>query len=316
MTTLVTILAFENISAFHLSVPCMVFGDAAKAAGIEEFAVEVCSEEAEQIDSVSGFAIQAKGDLARFAQGDILVVPSWPEADIKPSNELQSALCRAHARGALVIGLCIGAYALGYAGLLDGKQATTHWAYVEDFQQRFSQVSTVVDQLYHQQDNILTSAGTAAAIDCCLYVLRQRLGAEVANRVARLMVTAPQRQGGQAQFIQLPVPQAVRDEKLAILLDDIRKDLASSYQIDLLAETMNMSRRTFTRHFRALTGVSFGDWLLGERLRYAQSLLESSNLSIEGVSERSGFATALSLRNHFRQRFGVTPGEWRKAFRS
>ena len=314
MTQTVAVLAFDQLSSFHLAVPCMVFGDAARSAGIREFQLQVCSEDGRAIHSSSGFGIVPEYGLDALASADILIIPSWPHPAIQPSEALRAAMYSAKERGALIVGLCLGAYALAATGLLDNRQATTHWAYMEDFHQRFPMVQLQPDVLYQQDDNVVTSAGTAAAIDCCLYIARQYLGAEQTNRLARLMVTAPHRSGGQAQFIELPVPERVGDKKLALLMDDIRADLAAPYSIDLLAQRMAMSRRTFTRHFKALTGQSVGQWLLEQRLRYCQTLLEQGRESIEQISIHAGFNTVISMRQHFRQRFGVSPSEWRKTF--
>ncbi|WP_420591692.1 GlxA family transcriptional regulator [Bacterioplanoides sp.] len=314
-STQVAILAFEGISPFHLSVPCMVFNEAARAAGIDSFRVQVCSEQGAAINAATGFQIQPQFGLEAIEQADVVIIPSWTSAAESPSPALLQALQQAHQNGAQIVGLCIGAYVLAYAGLLDDHQATTHWAYVDDFQQRFPRVELQPDVLYLQQGNLVTSAGTAAAIDCCLQLIRDSHGGELANRVARMMVVAPHRSGGQAQFIELPLPQQIRDQKLAELLDDVRANLAGHYSIDTLAERLAMSRRTFTRHFQALTGQSFGEWLLQQRLRYCQQLLESSALTIELIAERCGFNSVVTLRHHFRQQFKVSPGQWRKAFK-
>lgn len=292
----------------------MVFNEAARAAGIDDFWVKVCSEGKAAIMSATGFQIQPQFGLEAIEQADVVIIPSWTSASESPSTELKTALNQAHQRGAVIVGLCIGAYVLAYAGLLDGHQATTHWAYVEDFRQRFTAVELQPDVLYLQQGNLVTSAGTAAAIDCCLQLIRESHGAEQANRVARMMVVAPHRSGGQAQFIELPVPEKIRDQKLAELLDDVGSNLAAHYSIDSLAQRMAMSRRTFTRHFQALTGQTVGQWLLARRLRYCQQLLESSTLTIEQVAERCGFNSVVTLRHHFRQQFKVSPSEWRKTF--
>lgn len=312
----VSVLAFEQISPFHLSVPCIIFCDAARMVGLSDFELRVCSEDASAVTCSSGFQLITKYNLETFADSDIVIIPSWPSPDQKPSDQLLSAIHRAKQHGALLVGLCLGAYVLAAAGVLDDKLVTTHWAYSEDLQQRYPKLNVQADRLYHQHDKVVTSAGTAAAIDCCLQLVRQHSGAEVSNRIARLMVTAPQRTGNQAQFIELPVPEKVRDQKMAELMDDILLDLSAPYSTDLLANRMAMSRRTFTRQFRALTGQSVGQWILDQRLRYCQSLLEQTTQSIEHVSQYSGFKSVVSLRHHFRQKFGVSPSEWRKTFQS
>lgn len=312
----VAVLAFEQISAFHLSVPCMVFGDAAQGAGLTDFSLTVCSEERAAVASSSGFQLLPRHGLESLAKADVIIIPSWSSPQHQPSEALLAAIQEAHKNGALLVGLCLGAYVLAAAGILNNKTATTHWAYAEDLQQRYPQINVQADVLYHQQDSVMTSAGTAAAIDCCLQLIRQYAGTEASNRIARLMVTAPHRTGNQAQFIELPVPEKVSDTKLAEMMDEILADLAAPYSTDILAQRMAMSRRTFTRHFRALTGQSVGQWILEQRLRHCQNLLEQSDQNIEQIAERSGFQSVVSLRHHFRQKFGVSPSEWRKTFRS
>lgn len=313
-TKQVAVLAFEQISPFHLSVPCIAFCDAPKMIGLSDFNLKVCSEEAFAVTCSTGFQLVPQYDLETLANSDIVIIPSWPNPDLKPSDKLISAIQHARQKGALLVGLCLGAYVLAAAGVLDDKIVTTHWAYAEDLQQRFPKLNVQSDTLYHQQDNVVTSAGTAAAIDCCLQLIREYSGLEASNRIARLMVTAPQRTGNQSQFIELPVLDKVTDFKLAELMDEILLDLTAPYTINVLASRLGMSRRTFTRHFRALTGQSVGQWILVQRLRLCQTLLEQTTQNIEQISQLSGFQSVVSLRHHFKKKFGVSPSEWRKTF--
>ncbi|MBD56705.1 MAG: AraC family transcriptional regulator [Pseudoalteromonas sp.] len=311
----VAVLAFPNISPFHLAVPCMVFGEAARSAGIKEFNLAVCSESKAVMPSSSGFDIQARHSISKFDQSDIIIIPSWPFPETIPSKELTTSLLTAHKRGAIIVGLCLGAYALAHIGLLDNIEATTHWAYSNDFKARFPKVKLNNQVLYLKHNQLYTSAGTAAAIDCCLHLVRQYLGSKHSNAIARVMVTAPYRTGGQSQFVALPVPNNVADERLASLLEQIQKNLCATHTIDELAKQMHMSRRTFPRHFQSLTGQSLGQWLLNQRLNYAQQLLEATDLSLEHLSEKCGFGSAVTLRHHFRKQFGLSPRDWRNAFR-
>lgn len=313
-TKQVAVLAFEQISPFHLSVPCIAFCDAPQMIGLSDYNLKVCSEEALAVTCSTGFQLVPQYDLETLANSDIVIIPSWPSPDLKPSDKLISAVRHAKQQGAMLVGLCLGAYVLAAAGVLDNKIVTTHWAYAEDLQQRFPQLNVQSDTLYHQQDNVVTSAGTAAAIDCCLQLVREYSGLEASNRIARLMVTAPQRTGNQSQFIELPVLDKVTDLKLAELMDEILLDLTAPYTINVLASRLGMSRRTFTRHFRALTGQSVGQWILIQRLRLCQNLLEQTTQNIEQISQLSGFQSVVSLRHHFKQKFGVSPSEWRKTF--
>ncbi|MEY2632569.1 MAG: hypothetical protein RIR00_1223 [Pseudomonadota bacterium] len=309
----VAVLAFDRISPFHLSVPCVVFGDAHP--GVPRAAFQVCSWESGPLRTTAGFSLQVDAGLEALDRADIILIPSWRDIAEIPPAPLLDALRAAVGRGAQVVGLCLGAYVLAAAGLLDGRRATTHWAYAADFAARYPQIQVDPDVLYLQDGPLLTSAGTAAGLDCCLHLIRQQHGAEVANRLARRLVVPPHRQGGQAQFIDQPLPARPGDSRLAELLDWVRAHLDAEHSLDSLAARALLSRRSFTRHFRQLTGSTVGAWLLGERLALCQRLLESSGHGIDEIARLAGFASAVTLRHHFQQRFGVSPSAWRQTFR-
>lgn len=309
----VAVVAFNRISAFHLSVPCLVFGEAFPAA--PQLELLVCAAESGALNTSAGFGIVVEHDLSLLDRAQTIIVPSWRDARETPPQALLEALRTAHQRGAQIVGLCLGAYVLAEAGLLHGRKATTHWAYAQDFAARYPRISVAPDVLYVDEGDVVTSAGTVAGIDCCLHLLRQRFGAETANSIARRLVTAPHRQGGQAQFIEQPLPATPRDSRLAELLDWMRKNLQQNHSLDSLAEKSLMSRRTFTRHFRQLTGSTVGGWLLSERLTLSQRLLESTEHPIDHIAALAGFGSPESLRLHFRQAFGVSPSAWRQTFR-
>jgi transcriptional regulator GlxA family with amidase domain len=311
---IVAVLAFDQISPFHLSVPCVVFGDAHP--GVPRFDLRVCAAEAGPLATTAGFRVQVDHGLEALAQADTVIVPSWRDPLERPPQAALDALVAAHAAGAQMVGLCLGAFVLAEAGLLDGRRATTHWAAAPAFARRFPNVVLDADVLYVEDGRVLTSAGTAAGIDCCLYLLRKRYGGDVANRVARRLVTPPHRQGGQAQFIEQPLPLHPRDSRLAGLLDWVRAHIEAPHTLDSLAERALMSRRTFTRHFRQITGNTVGDWLLGERLALCQRLLETTDQSIERIAALAGFGSPVSMRQHFGKAFGVSPTAWRQTFRS
>lgn len=223
-------------------------------------------------------------------------------------------MVEAHARGNQVVGLCLGTYVLAYAGLLKNHKAATHWEFEQDFINRFPDVKLDCNALYVDDDRLITSAGTAAGLDCCLYLVRQRYGSAVANKLARRMVIPPYREGGQAQFIERPIPVSTQNANINTLLDYLRNNLNKVHGLDELANYSKMSRRTFTRQFYKATGMSVGEWLLIERLQQSQELLESTPLPIDAIAEQVGFQSATSLRQHFKHRFNVTPSEWRKTF--
>lgn len=214
-----------------------------------------------------------------------------------------------------MVGLCLGAYVLAAAGLLAGRRATTHWAWVDDFAARYPEVALDPAVLYVEDGQVLTSAGVAAGLDCCLHLVRSRCGQDVANRIARRLVLPPHRQGAQAQFIEQPVARTPADRRMAGLLDWLRANLERSHPLDATAARLAMSRRSFTRRFRLLTGTTLGDWLLDERVALAKRQLETSMGSIDALAVQCGFGSAASLRQRFAQRVGTTLSAYRRAFR-
>ena len=312
--TRVAVVAFDGIRPFHLSVPCAVFGETADDEA-SPFELRVCAAEAGELRSQAGFGIVARHGLRTLAWADIVVVPSWRDPHETPPAPLLAALRRAHARSALIVGLCVGAFVLAEAGLLDGRRATTHWRWAAHFAARYPQVRLDPDVLYVDAGDVLTSAGTAAGIDCCLHVLRRRLGAEAANRMARTLVVPPHRQGSQAQYIEQPVLATARDTPLTKALDWAARHLDTAHSLDSLAARAAMSRRSFTRHFRQHTGTTVGQWLLAQRLALAQRLLETTVQPVERIAEKAGFGSALSMRQHFGQALNTTPSMYRREFR-
>lgn len=309
--TNIAVIAFDGITPFHLSVPCLVF-DAGRDCG---FAVRVCAADGTPLRTSAGFAIATDFDLGALDQADIVIMPSWHN-DCRPAPPaLLQALRAAHARGARVVGLCLGAFPLAEAGLLDGLTATTHWQFAAELAARYPKVDVDCDVLYVDAGRVLTSAGVAAGLDCCLHLLRGLRGADAANRVARQLVIAPHRQGGQAQFIERPLPVSGSDGRFAGVLEWVTQHLEQAHSIDALAERAAMSRRNFTRHFRQATGTSFKQWLLGQRLAHAQWMLESGDASVEVVAQQAGFGSALSLRQHFRTVLQTSPSAYRASYR-
>ncbi|MEJ6655688.1 MAG: helix-turn-helix domain-containing protein, partial [Pseudomonas sp.] len=298
-----------------LSVPGLVFGVDDGSSGFPRYHLTYCTLTPGPITSDQGVVIQVPDGLEAMEKADIIIIPAWSDAELSAPVELTAALQQAHAQGKLIVGLCLGAFVLGDAGLLDGKETTTHWAAREVFARRFPQAVFRPDVLYVADDNIITSAGTVAAIDCCLHLVRQRHGSEVANHTARLLVTPPHRQGGQAQYIERPVQQLPGDNRLPGLLEWARSNLSEPLSLDTLADVANMSRRTFTRRFRDMTGTTVTQWLNTERVARAQQLLETTDLSIERITAEVGFGTALSLRQQFATQLGTSPSHYRRTFR-
>lgn len=309
----IVVVAFDQVSPFHLAVPSLIFGEGHP--GPPRFDFKVCAGEPGTINTSVGFSLGIKHGLSTLKTADAIIVPSWRNPDEKPPKPLLKALAIAHQRGAQIVGLCLGAYVLAEAGLLDGRSATTHWAYARDFAKRYPLVNVDANVLYVEDGNMLTSAGTAAGIDCCLHMVRQRYGAEFANNMARRLVVPPHRQGGQAQYIEQPIPTTSKGTRLSGLINKVRSNLDHPHTLDSLASHASMSRRTLTRQFRQLTGTTFGQWLLSERMVFAQRLLESSDHSIDVIAALSGFGSSESFRLHFRRTFRVSPTDWRKTFK-
>jgi transcriptional regulator GlxA family with amidase domain len=231
----IAVVAFDGISPFHLSVPCMVFGEDRTETGAPRFRMRVCAPEPGPLQTNAGFELVVPHGLEAIRRAQIVVVPSWRDDGSPAPPALIRALQAAHRRGATVVGLCLGAFVLAEAGLLDGRPATTHWNLATAFAKQYPKVKLQPEVLYVDDGDVLTSAGTAAGIDCCLHLLRVRYGAETANRAARRMVVAPHRQGGQAQYIQQPVPAAAERDRLAPLLEWLGKHLDVPHELDKLA---------------------------------------------------------------------------------
>ncbi|KIC88323.1 GlxA family transcriptional regulator [Pantoea agglomerans] len=309
----VAVLATAGFSPFHFSVPCILFGSALPQPDL--FHVDICALKPGPVISEMGLSITVEQGLDPLDQAEIIIVPYWHNPAEKPAQALLDKLVAAWQRGAEVVGLCLGTYVLAYAGLLDQHRAATHWEFERDFSERFPQVHLDSNALYTRDNRLITSAGTAAGIDCCLDIIRHHYGSAMANRVARRMVVPPYREGGQAQFIERPVPETTRDSKINALLASLRQNLDQPQDLDSLSRTLSMSRRTLTRHFHKATGMSLGEWLTAERLQRSQLLLETTGISIECVAEKAGFDSPVSFRQRFKSRFGVSPSEWRRTFR-
>ncbi|WP_380181858.1 GlxA family transcriptional regulator [Kalamiella sp. sgz302252] len=308
----VAVIATSGFSTFHFSIPCLIFGRLLNDE--KRFDLQICAEQPGSVQSDIGLVTQVENGLEVMETADIIVVPWWRCPEETPSAALLAALVRARQRGADIVGLCLGAYVLAWAGLLEKRRAVTHWEFEQDFSGRFPDVQLETNSLYVDDDRLITSAGTAAGIDCCLYLVRKHYGSAVANRAARRMVIPPYREGGQAQFIARPVPETTRDSNINSLLDCLRQTLHQPHNLDTMANTVGMSRRSFTRHFFRATGMTPAAWLNLARLQRSQELLETTGQSIDAIAQLSGFSSAVTFRQRFRAAYGVNPGEWRRAF--
>lgn len=310
----IALLAFDGISDFHLAVPHMVFGEDRRAMGIPRYRVEVCAARPGLIRSAAGFELRIRHGLEALQRADTVIVPSWNEVERAAPTPVIEALQAAHRRGRRIVGLCMGAFLVAEAGLLDGRTGTTHWAWAELFARRFPEVQLDPKVLYIDHGDVVTSAGTAAGLDCCLHLLRRDIGAELANRVARRLVVPPHRQGSQAQYVEQPTLSNSGVQRLARTLEWAQAHLDEELGIDALARRAAMSRRTFTRHFHDATGLSVVQWLTAQRLSLAQRLLETTDAPIERVAQKAGFGSPLSLRLGFSKALGTTPSQYRREF--
>jgi transcriptional regulator GlxA family with amidase domain len=310
----VAVLGTADMSAFELGVACEVFGTDRSDRGIPLWDFALCLDRPGPVGTRSGFTVDSPYGLDRLARADIVIVPNWPHLATPPDGPLLAALHGAYERGAWLLGFCSGTFALAHAGLLDGRRATTHWNYADRFRELFPTVELDPDVLYVADTAVMTSAGTSAAVDLSLQVLREVDGPEVANAVARRMVVPPHRDGGQAQYVEHPLPDE-GDHDLTDLLAWMSDHLTDELTVAGLARRTHLSERTFARRFRAETGTTPHHWLTWQRVLLAQRLLETTELDVDQVARRCGFGGAATLRHHFVARVGTAPLRYRRTFR-
>jgi AraC family transcriptional activator FtrA len=314
MSRRVAVLAYDGLALLEFAVACDVFGDRDPQTHQPRYQVLVCGVQPGEITLDSGLRLKVPFGLAPVSRAATVVVPPCDISDGVPA-EVLTAIRRAHARGARIISLCTGSAVLAQAGLLDGRRAATHWAECEVMTRAYPTVQFDPDVLYVDDGDILTSAGSAASFDLCLHVVRQDLGAQVATRIARELVVPPYRDGGQAQFIETPLPVSTDTDLFAETMAWMQAHLDDPVTVDELAHRSAMSRRTFARRFAASTGTTPYQWLLRQRLQRAQQLLETTDLPVDAIAARSGFQNAGNLRKHFTAVLRTNPHSYRRAFR-
>ncbi|MBY6539049.1 helix-turn-helix domain-containing protein [Rhodococcus sp. BP-349] len=327
MLTKVVVPLMPLTEAFELGVACEVFGFDRSDDGLPVYDFSLIAAVPDPIRTRFGYSIDVPYDLDRLDDADLIIMSAGGTAtapdgtfacgtgdgyDLEPlADKLRAAV----ARGARVASLCTGAFVLGEAGLLDGRRCTTHWRHAARLAERFPDATIDSNVLYVEDDNVYTSAGTAAGIDLCLHIVRSTQGAAVANGIARRMVVPPHRDGGQAQYVAVPVPTCDSDT-LAPLIDWIAENLREDLTVDVLAARVSMSARTFARRFQAETGTTPARWISDQRVLEAQRLLESSDLSVDAVAGTVGFGSAAVLRQHFLRLRRTTPQSYRRTFRA
>jgi AraC family transcriptional regulator, transcriptional activator FtrA len=306
----------DGMSALEPSVASEVFDRGDDDFGVPWYRHTFCTEEPGRVKIRGGFDLFIDRGLDALSRADTIVIPGWAPTrqGVTVSPQLASALRKAHARGARLVSFCTGSFALAAVGLLDGRIATTHWERSDDLARMFPDVKVDPSVLYVDDGDILTSAGSAASIDLALYLVRSDFGADVANRLARDLVVPPHRDGGQAQYIDAPMPCCPDSDPLAETLDWALAHLDEAISVEQLATHATMSPRTFIRRFRSATGTTPHKWITSQRVAAAQALLETTDLPIDRIADQCGFGTAASLRNHFQRQVHCSPQAYRHTF--
>jgi AraC family transcriptional regulator, transcriptional activator FtrA len=310
--TSVALAVTDGIPLIEVAAPCEVFGVDRSDLADPWYDFAVCGPEDARVGG--WFKVDGPLGLDVLVAADTVIVPACRNVHESQPADLVDAVRAAHERGARVVSICSGAFVLAAAGLLDGRRATAHWMHAGLLAQRYPKVRVDPEVLYLEDDGIFTSAGKAAGMDLCLHIVRLDHGAAVANALARRLVVAPHRTGGQAQFIPTPLPSIGGNHGLAELLPWAIARLEQPLTVGDLARRANMSSRTLARHFNAVTGAAPLQWLLTQRIHRAQELLETTNDSVEEIAARTGMGTATTLRRHFSRSVGVPPDTYRRTF--
>ena len=310
----VVALVYDGLCSFEYGIVSEVFGLKRPEIGPDLYSFVSYAPEGGRIRVAGGLVATTDGTQKDFDNADIVVIPGWRGKDMPVPDRLRELVISAHRRGARLLSICSGVYVLAAAGLLDGRQATTHWRYARDLQDRFPDVEVLPNNLYVDNGDIVTSAGSSAGIDACLHIVRCDYGSRIANSVARRLVMHTFRQGGQAQFIEQPLPKSGSNHRLSEFMDSVRQSLRTDYGIASMARMAGMSSRTFQRKFLAFTGVPAMQWLTQERIAKSCILLETTDLTVEQIGYSVGFQSPEAMRYHFRKTYAISPGEYRKRF--
>lgn len=308
----VVALVLEEVHPFELGVACEIFGLDRSEQGLPTYDFALASVRPGELRTHAGFTVNVPHGVERLAEADLVIAAATGIRERYPA-ELTEALRAVVARGARVLSICSGSHLLGAAGLLDGRRSTTHWRHTGTLAERFPLTKVEPDVLYVDEDPVITSAGTAAGIDACLHLVRKLQGVEVARGIARRMVVAPHRDGGQAQYVARPLA-AEECTSFGEVLDWMRRELDREWTVDQLAARAHLAPRTFARRFQQETGTTPHRWLVGQRVLQAQRLLEETSEPVEVIAARVGFGNAATLRHHFGRQLGTTPLAYRRAF--
>jgi AraC family transcriptional activator FtrA len=312
----VSVLAYDGMSAFELGIVTEVFGLPRPELDVDWYDLTICAQSPGPVPMVGRATMSTPYGLDVFGRAQTVIVPGVSDVDAEVSPALVATLRRAHRRGARVVSICSGAFALAAAGLLDGRVAATHWRYADLLARRYPAVTVDAEVLYVDSGEVLTSAGSAAGLDLCLHIIRKDFGAAVANAVARRLVVPPHRSGGQAQFIEAPVAAEADDDRVVATMQWALSNLDAGITVADLARRAHMSTRSYLRHFRRCSGTSPIRWLIERRVQASLPLLETGDASIEEIASATGFATATTFRHHFARAMRTSPTAYRRAFRA
>jgi AraC family transcriptional activator FtrA len=310
---LVVALAYDRLCTFEFGCTVELFALERPELGVHWYDFAVCAVEDGPIRAAGGITVQAPYTPELLALADTIIIPGWRDADELPPPQLLEWIRAAHARGARLCSICSGVFVLAAAGVLDGQRATTHWRYAERLAQRYPQIAVQPDDLYVDNGQVITAAGSAAGLDMLLHLVRRDYGAKVGNMVAQRLVVAPHREGGQAQFLPRPMAQGEQG-RLSKLMDWLRSHPEQPHTVASMAERAAMSPRTLQRQFQQATGFGPVEWLIRERVAIVKEMLEEPDVPLTQIAERAGFGSEESLRHHFRRLAATTPGAYRKRF--
>ncbi|KQW33848.1 MULTISPECIES: transcriptional regulator FtrA [Pseudomonas] len=309
----VAILVYEGLCVFEFGIALEIFGLPRPELDVPWYGHQIVAVDAGPMHALGGLRIAVDAGLEALDTARTIIIPGWRSHHEPPPEALLQALRRAHARGARLLSICSGVFALAATGLLDGKTATTHWQFCAELAERFPLITVDPNVLYVDSGQLITSAGSAAGIDACLHLIARDFGTHIANSVARRLVMAPQRTGGQAQFIIAPVSKSPRNE-LTRVLQWMRENLDQPLSVGDMAARVAMSERTFLRRFVETTGLPPKTWLQQERLNRARALLESTDQSTAGIAQACGYRSVESFRAAFRNAIGLPPSAYRERF--
>ncbi|RWX74897.1 transcriptional regulator FtrA [Neorhizobium lilium] len=310
---LVVIAAYDGLCTFEFGCAFEVFGLSRPEIGPDWYRCATAAVDAGPIRGAGGLTLVPDGGLELLGEADSIVIPGWRGPGARAPEAFLEALRQAHRNGRRIVSICGGAFVLAQAGLLSGKRATTHWHHVAKLAAEYPDITVEPRALYVDEGDVMTSAGSAAGLDLCIHVVRKDFGAKAANSVARRLVVAAHREGGQAQFIERSIP-PVSGANLSALLDTIRGRLSETWSIERMASEARVSVRSIQRHVRDATGMAPGEWLQGERVAQARELLEETTLSVASIARHTGFGSATNFRNQFRAIVGLPPAAYRSRF--